>query len=114
VSISLHIVEPGQSREPGAMWRYLPGDIPGRESWWIVLPATHPDIGAPGHPSEISWRTTDEAADGSGLWAVTGSPPDLTVRPSSDVERWIIQGDQTVRDGSYWHGFITDGELVGG
>lgn len=91
-------------REPGMMWRYPPGDIPDRESWWIVLP------GGTGEYMEISWRTTDRASDPPHeLWDVTGTPPLITVSPSIDIERWNSQG---ARVGSYWHGFIRDGELV--
>ena len=109
MSIPLRIAEPfpDDSREPGQMWRYPPGDVPGRECWWIVLPNWH-------HPNpymEISWRTTDRASSPPHeMWAVDGTPPLLTVSPSIDVERWLPDG---TRDGSWWHGFITNGELVG-
>jgi hypothetical protein len=122
MGIPLKIVEPfpDRPREPGSMWRYPEGDIDGRECWWIVLPP-HADQGTPGHPSEISWRTTDRAADPPHqLWDVTGTAPNLTVTPSIDVMRDIEnparQSDPSqpahIRDGSYWHGFITNGELV--
>lgn len=112
MSIPLRIVEPfppghGQ-REPGLMWRYPPGDVPGRECWWIVLPNWKPD---PGGYMEISWRTTDRASSPPHvMWDVTGAPPLITVTPSVDVECWRSDG---TRDGSYWHGCITNGELVG-
>ena len=112
MSIPLRIVDPFPpdrgAREPGLMWRYPPGDVPGRECWWIVLPNWHPD---PAGYMEISWRTTDRAsAAPHDMWDVSGTPPLLTVTPSIDVERWLPDG---TRDGSYWHGFITNGELVG-
>lgn len=104
------------------MWRYSEGDRDtGRECWWIILPQ-HPDNGTPGHPGEISWRTTDVASDPPHqMWNVSGTPPLLTVTPSIDVLRFvpnpIYETDKTqpshIRDGSYWHGFITNGELVG-
>ena len=112
----LRIVEPFpplENREPGMMWRYPPGDRDGRESWWIVLPSSHPDLGTPGHPSSLSWRTTDRASSPPHeMWNVVGSPPLITVTPSLDVLRFVKRGDEWVRDGSYWHGFITNGELV--
>ena len=115
MSVPLRIVEPfsdqhGQ-REPGTMWRYPPGDADGRLCWWIVLPNNYPD---PGGYMEISWRTTDRASSPPHqMWDVSGRAPNLTVTPSVDVERWVSRDGQTVRDGSYWHGFITSGELVG-
>lgn len=120
MSIALRIVEKPASWddwEAGMMWRYPPGDEAGRECWWIVLPQTHPDLGTPGHPSHICWRTTDEASDPPhGMWRVTGDAAALTVTPSIDVCRYVIKevdGKPTsVREGSYWHGFITNGELV--
>lgn len=116
MSIPLRIVEPfsgehGQ-REPGTMWRYERGDADGRECWWIVLPNWHPEAG----PSEVSWRTTDRASKPPHeMWAVSGEPPNLTVTPSIDIERWVPNGTPGgfARDGSHWHGFITNGELVG-
>lgn len=104
--ISLRIVDkpPDGAREPGMMWRYPPGDEPGRECWWIVLPNNR------GDGVEISWRTTDRASlPPHGMWDVTGLPSLLTVSPSVDVEYW--RRDST-RDGSYWHGWIRDGHLV--
>lgn len=97
----LRIVEPFpnvEDREPGMMWPYQGG-------WWIILP-NHPDIGTPGHPYELSWRTTDKASDGQ-EWQVTGTAPNLTVSPSIDVLRFV-DGE---RKGSYWHGWITDGVM---
>ena len=115
MTIALRIVEPfpdRELREPGMMWRYPDGDIDGEECWWIILPA-HPEIGTPGHPGELSWRTTQVAGDGN-RWTVTGTAPLLTVTPSIDVVRFVRGADGAhVRDGSYWHGFITDGQLVG-
>jgi hypothetical protein len=118
---ALRIVDkpPWGDREVGMMWRYPSGDEGGRECWWVVLPMTHPDIGKPGHPGEISWRTTDRASTAPHqMWGVTGTPPVITVTPSLDVCRFVkgpvVDGKQTyVREGSYWHGFITNGELVG-
>jgi len=46
------------------------------------------------------------------MWQVSGTPPVLTVSPSIDVECWVMRDGQTVREGSYWHGFIRDGELT--
>jgi hypothetical protein len=94
-------------RQPGMMWRDPRYDDAGRECWWIVLPNSRPGEGA----TEITWRTTDRAsAPPHEMWNVTGTPPLITVTPSVDVEFWTREG---VRDGSYWHGFITNGELVG-
>lgn len=111
----LRVVEPfpERPREPGDIWRYPSGDEAGRECWWIVLPR-HPDMGTPGHPGEISWRTTDRASDPPHLmWEVIGVAPLLTVTPSIDVLRFVQGPDgKHVREGSYWHGFITNGELV--
>jgi hypothetical protein len=110
---SLRIVEkfPAEERVPGMMWRYPPGDLPDRECWWIVLPNTKPT--GPGYPSQISWRTTDrDTKPPHSLWSVSGEAPNLTVRPSIDVECWIRGPDgKSVRDGSHWHGWITDGQL---
>ena len=110
MNIPLRLVDPfPELREPGMMWRYLSGDTEGRECWWIVLPS-HPDLGTWGHPSQINWRTTDRAsAPPHDMWVVTGTPPLITVTPSIDVLRFV----GGAREGSYWHGFITDGELVG-
>jgi hypothetical protein len=60
MNIPLRIVDGSRDgdREPGAMWRYPDGDLPGRECWWIALPNTLPD---PGGYMEISWRTTDRS-----------------------------------------------------
>lgn len=115
MSIPLRVVDPfPEVREPGMMWRYPEGDEDGREAWWVILPNAHPDLGTPGHPSQLSWRTTDRASDPPhDMWAISGEPPNITVTPSIDVLRFVKQGDQWVRDGSYWHGFITNGELVG-
>lgn len=94
-------------REAGMMWRDPRYDDAGCECWWIVLPNDRPGEGA----TEITWRTTDRSSDAPHeMWEVTGTPPLITVTPSIDVEFWTRDG---VRDGSYWHGFITDGELVG-
>lgn len=93
-----------ERRKPGMMWKYEDG-------WWIILPDTSGDIGKPGHPGQISWRTGDRASDG-GYWTVTGEAPNLTVTPSIDVLRFVKQGDKHVREGSYFHGFITNGEIT--
>ena len=99
-------------RTPGAMWRYQECDEPGRESWWIVLPNDHPDLGTPGHPGRLAWRTTDRAWEPPHQqWEVTGTAPLLTVRPSIDVVRMVFKDDAWVREGSYWHGYITAGIL---
>lgn len=106
MGIPLRIVDkaPAGEREPGMMWRYPRGDVPGRECWWIVLPNTRSD-GA----TEISWCTTDHASSPPHeMWDVTGAPPAITVSPSIDVEHWTRAG---VRDGSYWHGFIRNGMI---
>jgi hypothetical protein len=93
--------------EPGDCWRYPRGDVPGRECWWIILPNLRDGL------VEVSWRTTDQAArPPHGMWQVTGTPPDLTVSPSIDVEFWRTVDGRPVRDGSYWHGWIRDGRLV--
>ena len=113
---TLRIVEKPDSWEDweaGMMWRYPSGDEDGRECWWIVLPQTHPDLGTPGHPSHICWLTTERAHDPPHqMWDVTGTPPLITVQPSIDVMRFVIRDGGSVRDGSYWHGFITNGEMV--
>jgi len=114
MGIPLRIVEkfPPRPREPGMMWRYSDGDVDGIECWWIVLPNTKPQ--GPGYASEVSWRTTDRSSKPPHeRWAISGTPPNLTVTPSIDVECWLNQNGQRVRDGSYWHGFITNGELIG-
>jgi hypothetical protein len=95
------------------MWRDPRYDEEGRECWWIVLPRTHLDLGTPGHPSILHWLTTERASEPPHqMWDVTGTPPLITVTPSIDVERWIIRDGQSVREGSYWHGFITDGQMT--
>ena len=118
---ALRIVEkpPSGEREAGMMWRYPSGDEAGRECWWIVLPCTHPDLGTPGHPSQLSWRTTDRASEPPHeMWDVSGTPPLITVSPSIDVERWVRGPDDAdgkptyVREGSYWHGHIVNGEMT--
>lgn len=112
--ILLRVVEPfpERPREAGDMWRYESGDEDGRECWWVVLPR-HPDMGTPGHPGEISWRTTQRASDPPHqMWEVSGTPPLLTVTPSIDVLRFVLRDGQHVREGSYWHGWIRDGALV--
>jgi hypothetical protein len=90
------------------MWRYPDRDEPGRECWWIALPNTR------GDGMEITWRTTDRASSPPHeMWDLTGTPPRITVNPSVDVEFWRNGPDgKAVRDGSYWHGWIRDGELV--
>lgn len=108
--IPLRIVDPFPpgDREPGMMWRYEPGDVPGRECWWIVLPNPR------GDGARVSWRTTQTASKPPHeMWDVTGEPPLITVSPSIDVEYWQVIDGQSVREGSYWHGHISDGELVG-
>ena len=95
------------------MWRCPNEDEDGRECWWIVLPLTHPDLGQPGHPSTLAWRTTDRASDPPhAMWDVSGTPPNISVGPSIDVLRFVKRGDEWVREGSYWHGYITNGELI--
>lgn len=115
--IALRLVDPFppyEEREAGMVWRYEGGDTDGRESWWVELPRTHPDIGTTGHPGSVSWRTTDRAsAPPHQMWEVAGEPPNLTVTPSIDVQRYVLRDGATVRDGSYWHGWITDGKIVG-
>lgn len=99
------------------MWRYPPGDVDERECWWIVLPQDHPDLGTPGHPSSVSWCTTDKASEPPHqMWDVSGTPPNITVSPSIDVTRWLkrIGPDgkvESYREGSYWHGWIRNGVL---
>lgn len=112
--IKLRVVEPfpERPRQAGDCWRYESGDEDGIECWWIVLPPS-PDQGTPGHPGELSWRTTDRASDPPHeMWVVSGEPPNLTVTPSIDVLRFVMRDGQSVREGSYWHGFITGGKLV--
>src|SRR5258708_22441601 len=112
-AIPLRIVEDHErwGLEPGMMWRYHQGDTADRECWWIVLPNTKSI--EPGHASEISWRTTDCATSPPHeLWTVTGTPPNITVSPSIDVECWVMQDGKAVREGSYWHGWIKDGMIT--
>jgi hypothetical protein len=94
--VKLRIVEipemRGYYRDPeeiGAMWREPMHDQDGIECWAIVL------------PNCSVFRTTDSVASGE-RWTVTGTAPDLTVTPSID--------DRGPRP---WHGWITNGELVG-
>ncbi len=123
MNLPLVIVDPfpgGKLEVPGMIWRYPEGDLPDRECWWIVLPNDKPV--EPGLPGQISWRTTDRASDPPHqLWDVSGTAPLLTVTPSIDVECWrnfpdvherVARGEPgSYRDGSHWHGFITDGWL---
>lgn len=113
--IALRIVDPfppHDERQAGMMWRYVAGDTDGRECWWIVLPHTDARLGTPGHPSTLSWRTTDRASTPPHeMWQVAGTPPNITVTPSIDVECWVMRDGEPVRDGSYWHGFITNGVM---
>lgn len=120
MAIPLVVVDPfpPRPRRAGTMWRYLEGDADGRECWWIVLPQDHPDVGTRGHPSEISFRTTQRAHDPPhAMWDVTGTPPLITVSPSIDVMRYVrgpddAEGKPTwVREGSYWHGHIRNGQI---
>lgn len=111
--IPLRIVDkrPRGEAEPGMMWRYPHGDTGSRECWWIVLPNTKPQ--APGYASEISWRTTDRASKPPHeMWEVSGTPPLITVSPSIDAECWVVRDGQEIREGSYWHGWIRNGELT--
>jgi hypothetical protein len=121
VLTALRVVDPfpDGEREAGMMWRYPGGDADGRECWWIVLPMTHPDLGTPGHPSVLVFLTTERASDPPHeMWDVSGTPPLITVTPSIDVMRFIRQTNpetgvvESVREGSYWHGWIKDGELT--
>lgn len=92
------------------MWRTPAGDEAGRECWWIMLPMEHPELGVPGHPSRLCWLTTDRASEPPHqMWDVSGTPPLITVSPSIDVLRYVKRGDEFVREGSYWHGWIRDG-----
>jgi hypothetical protein len=81
----------GSTAPPGAMirasWCDEYAGQPG-ESWIIALP----DGG--------EWITTQKAR-GGGFWAVTGTPPGITVSPS------IWHNAPTG-----WHGWIRDGKLV--
>ena len=86
----------GLMLDPGDMWHEPESDMTGepvvRECWAIVL------------PNGRIWRTTDPASDPPhSLWDVSGDPPGITVSPSIN--------DTDPRGG--WHGFITNGELVG-
>lgn len=81
--------DPGKVAPPGTMVRAEWHDRTAAEgeSWVIVLP----DGG--------TWITTQLATDG-GRWAVTGTPPRISVSPSI----W--------HDSPHgWHGFIRDGVL---
>jgi hypothetical protein len=109
MGIPLRIIDkpPAADREPGQMWRYPPGDEGGRECWWIVLPNDRSDS------VEVSWRTTDKASKPPHeMWDVSGAAPALTVSPSIDVEFWRVVDGKSVREGSYWHGWIRGVELV--
>jgi len=120
MAVLLHVVLPfPEHREAGMMWRYPRGDEEGRPCWWIELPTTHPDIGKPGHPSQLHFLTTDRAHDPPHqMWDVTGTAPLITVRPSIDVMRYVrgpndAEGKPTwVCQGSYWHGYITNGVMA--
>jgi hypothetical protein len=116
--VDLATAPPRRQREPGDMWRDPVADVDGREAWTIVLPMDDPRIATPGHPSFICWTTTDRSADPPHeMWTVSGTPPNITVQPSIDVmafEPGLIvnwQRQPPVRNGSYWHGFITNGVL---
>lgn len=116
MSLRLEIVAKPPTEEwvPGMMWRYPPADDPDRECWWIVLPNTKSK--GPGYASEIVWTTTDRASSPPHeRWNVSGTPPMITVSPSIDVECWVWDPVKrlNVREGSYWHGHIIAGEIVG-
>lgn len=123
--IPLRVLDHAVSRaeaKPGDCWRYSEGDAEGRECWWIMLPDTSGDVGTPSHPGALSWRTTDRASDPPHeMWNVSGEPPNLTVTPSIDILRFVRNpayvegGDQPmhIREGSYFHGFITNGVISG-
>ena len=107
-TVELRITEPAHGwGEPGDMWPW------GADEWWIVLPNCSRD------GRGCSWRTDDTAYDGGGKWTVTGTAPLLTVTPSIDVLHYETRAlctlgppaFETVRDGSCWHGWITNGEL---
>lgn len=79
----------------GAMWRC---DCHGEKGWLIRLPGGR-DFS--GHHFGNIWCTLDEVPS-SGRWNVSGEAPMITVTPSIHV-----LGDNG------WHGFITNGEIVG-
>lgn len=117
--VELRIVESVpdfDDRVPGMMWREPQGDVDGLECWAIQLPDTDPRIGTPGHPSKwgMHWRTTDRPGKPPhDRWSVSGTPPLITVTPSIDVECWVRgPNGESVRDGSYWHGFIINGVMT--
>lgn len=72
----------------GDMWRVPERDRDGRQAWLIRL------------PNDLIWCTTERASGDGIMWDVVGEPPNITVTPSIDAE-------------GRWHGFITNGELVG-
>lgn len=93
MNIPLRIIDFPESlfkTEVGDMWRTPANDHENRECWFIHL------------PNGVYWYTTaDETGkDGWNGWTVTGEPPNITVTPSINAE-------------GHWHGFITNGELVG-
>ena len=80
--------------QPGDMWRDPGQDAHGREAWMILLPSAAPD-GKYNQGLNL-WCTVTQ--DEGKLWTVTGTPPNITVKPSINVV-----GD--------WHGWITNGEM---
>lgn len=82
-------------RDPpvGAMWRarWIP-DRDGIESYIVQL------------PDGFSWITTQQSMKGE-CWNVTGTAPKITVTPSIFC--------RPNADPPGWHGFITDGVIVG-
>ena len=80
----------------GAMW-WQPHHDQGCPEWdkeralWVTLPT--------GQPFCIDGPSFDGKAYGPG-WARTGEPPNISATPSVNYI-------------DHWHGFITNGELVG-
>lgn len=91
----------------GPFGRSAPPGTVVRATWYDGFAARHPQADAGleawmvALPDGGEWTTTQEAT-GGGFWTVTGTVPKITVTPS------IFHNAPTG-----WHGFITNGELVG-
>lgn len=85
----------------GAMWKC---QCHGERGWMIRMPGN--DTWPNGHVWPLTWCTLlgDEQ---DRKWAVSGEAPNLTVTPSIHIN----PGNGPVR--GEWHGFITNGEIVG-
>ena len=91
------VVTDFEDLQPGDMWRNMSLDEPDRECWFVLLAWARRADGL----WPVLWRTTAKVANRQppSYWDIQGTPPNITVRPSINVV-------------GYWHGFITNGELV--